>query len=549
MKSLKNRFRFLVLFLVASLTVGSPSLTLYAANHREAPITALDQKADITDWFAFVSYDDPTKVTMLLNVDPLLEPANGPNYFPFDPEILYEMKIDNNQDGKDDVIFQFRFNTEIRLPGVFTSYVGAGGGVAAPSNSPAPVPPGAVIVPREITKLDGPGSEGLSLRQNYTVTMLKRNGNGNSWRTTDLTGNRKLFAVPSNVGPRTMPRYDDLAREGIYNLGNGVRVFAGTVDDPFYIDLGAAFDTFNFRPSAFGTGVPGVLTDAQDADDTRNFAPDAVAGFNVNTIAIEVPITLLSSDGALHPANNPKALIGTYGTTSRPRIKVLPSKPGRKPALSGNYVQIQRMGNALINELIIGTGDKDKFSMSEPENDAQFANYFLDPVLARVLNALYGGAVPIPTPPRVNPANPAQDLGPLAFYSTLLCPGCQNLQPGPVADFLRLNTGIPPTAKANRKRLGALAGDFGGYPNGRRVSDDVTDISARAVAGVLAGGVFASFPNNRIGDAVNSNDRPYQETFPYVAFANSGRNSRHQNPGTPGCADALTGVPIICPVD
>lgn len=551
MKSLKDRFSVLVLFLVASLTVGSPTLPVFAANHREAPITALDHKADITDWFAFVSYDDPTKVTMLLNVDPLLDPSNGPNYFPFDPEILYEMKIDNDQDGKEDIKIQFRFNTEIRLPGVFTSFVGVGNGVPAPNNSPAPVPPGTPIIPPAITALDGPGSEGFSLRQSYTVTLLKKigNGNGNNWRATDLTGNRKLYAVPSNVGPRTMPNYENLARQGIYNLNNGIKVFAGTVDDPFYIDLGAAFDTLNLRTSAFGTAVPGVLTDAQDGDDAKNFAPDAVAGFNVNTIAVEIPITMLTSDGSLPSANNPKALIGTYGTTSRPRTKVLPSQPGGKPALSNNFVQIQRMGNPLINELIIGTGDKDKFSMSDPSDDAQFAPYFLDPVLARVLNAAYGGVVQIPTPPRVNPANPAQDLGPLAFYSTLLCPGCQNLRAGPVADFLRLNIGIPPTAKANRKRLGALAGDFGGFPNGRRVSDDVFDISARAVAGVLAGGAFASFPNNRIGDAVNSNDRPYQETFPYVAFANSGRNSRHQNPGTSGCADALSFLPTNCPTD
>lgn len=540
MKTITEKFRLLIFFLAASLAVGSPSLTVWAANHREAPITALDPKADITDWFAFVSYDDPTKVTMLLNVDPLLEPANGPNYFPFDPEILYEMKIDNNQDGKDDIKLQFRFNTEIRLPGVFTGFVGVGNGVPAPANSPVPVAPGTPIIPPAITALDGPGSEGLSLRQSYTVNLLKKVGN--AWQSTDLTGNRKLFAVPSNVGPRTMPNYENLARQGIYTLANGIKVFAGTVDDPFYIDLGAAFDSLNFRPSAFGTGVPGVLTDAQDADDTKNFAPDAVAGFNVNTIAVEIPIALLTSDGALHPANDPKALIGTYGTTSRPRTKVLPTTPGGKAALSANFVQIQRMGNPLINELIIGTGDKDKFSMSEPENDAQFANYFLDPLLARVINAAYGGAVLIPAAPRT-------DLLPLVTYTSLLCPGCAGLQAGPVADFLRLNTGISPTQQTNRKRLGALAGDFGGFPNGRRVSDDVTDISARAVVGVLAGPPFNGFPNNRIGDAVNSNDRPYQETFPYVAFANSGRNSRHQNPETSGCADALSSQPKDCPTD
>ena len=527
----------LAALLAMLMTLPSTVPVVWAANHREAPITALDHKADITDWFAFVSYDDPTKVTLILDVDPLLEPANGPNYFPFDPEILYEMKIDNDRDGKDDIIFQFRFKTEIRLPGVFTALVGVGNGVNTPDNSPPPIPPGTPLIPPAITALDGPGSQGLSLRQTYTVTMIKKD------KSTELSAGKTLFAVPSNVGPRTMPNYADLARQGIYDLGNGVRVFAGTVDDPFYIDLGAAFDTLNFRPSASGVGVPGVLSDAQDADDTKNFAPDDVAGFNVNAIVLEVPITLLTSDGKLHEPDDPKAVIGTYGTTSRPRLKKLSSTPGGEPSLSDDFVQIQRMGNALINELLIGTGDKDKFSMSAPEDDAQFANYLLDPLLARVINAAYGGAVPIPTPPRL-------DLAPLVLYAPPICPACTTpaLQ-GPIADFLRLNTGILPTSRADRKRLGVLAGDLAGYPNGRRVSDDVTDISLRAVVGVLAGPPFNGFPNNRLGDGVNTNDVPYQETFPYVAFANSGRNSQHQDPGSAGCFDSVTFAPIDCPTD
>lgn len=527
-------------FLVAFSLIWLPPVA-FAANHREAPITALDHKADITDWFAFVSYNDPSKMTMIVNVDPLLEPSNGPTYFPFDPEILYEMKVDNNQDGDEDIKIQFRFKTEYRLPQVFTAYVGADGGVRAPGNSPPPVAPGTLVVPPAITALDGPGSEGLNLRQSYTVTVLKKSGT--SFTPIFTSASRTLFAVPTNVGPRTMPNYDALARQGIYDLGSGIKVFAGTVDDPFYIDLGAAFDTLNFRPSAFGSGIAGVLTDAQDADDTRNFAADDVAGFNVNTIAIELPIALLTSNSQVNPASDPRALIGTYATTSRPRTKVLPSTPGGASALSTNFVQIQRMGNPLINELLIGIADKDKFSMSEPKNDAQFSNYLLDPLLARVINALYGGAVPIPTPPRL-------DLAPLVFYTTTLCPGCQGLNQGPLADLLRLNTGVAPTAAGARRRLAVLAGDLGGFPNGRRVSDDVTDISARAVVGVLAGPPFNGFPNNRIGDAVNTNDRPFQEVFPYVAFANSGRNSRHVDPSEPGCATATPPFsPRDCPID
>jgi hypothetical protein len=200
------------------------------------------------------------------------------------------------------------------------------------------------------------------------------------------------------------------------------------------------------------------------------------------------------------------------------------------------------MGNALINELLIGIGDKDKFSMSEPEDDAHFANYLLDPLLARVVNAAYAGAVPIPAAPRL-------DLAPLVFYAAPICPGCTAAQQGPIADLLRLNTGIPPTPFAARKRMGFLAGDTAGYPNGRRVSDDVTDISSQAVVGVL-NPAFNVFPNNRVADGVNANDRTYQETFPYVAFANSGRNSRHVDPTEAGCADvSLPFISLNCPVD
>lgn len=509
-------------------TAMALSLPLLAANHREAPITALDHKADITDFYAFVSYDDPNKITMILDVDPLLEPSNGPTYFPFDPEILYTIKIDNNHDAIEDIVFEFRFNTEIRLPNVFTVAVGAGNGIPSPANSPAPVPPGAPIVPPAITALDGAGSEGLGLRQTYTVTMVK-----NGQRTL-LSDGRTLYKVPTNAGPRTMPDYPGLAQQGIYDLDNGIQVFAGTVDDPFWIDLGAAFDSLNFRTEAFDTGVPGVLSDAQDSDDTTNFAPDDVSGFNVNAIAIEVPISLLTQDGQPHGADDPKATIGAWGTTSRPKVKVLSSLPGGPSLLSSSFVQIQRMANPLINELIIGVGSKDEFSMSQPKGDAKFANFALDPVLARVLNAIYEAslgpnALPIPTPPRT-------DLLPLVQYlPPIAAPGTPT---GPVADLLRLNTGIAATPAANRSRLGLLGGDPAGFPNGRRVSDDVVDIAARVVAGVLApsenGVSFSGFPHNRIGDGVNANDVPYRETFPYVANAHSGRDSRHVDPNEAG---------------
>jgi hypothetical protein len=418
-----------------------------------------------------------------------------------------------------EVAFQIQFTTTIKAPGVFTGYVGAGAGINAPANSPAPVNPGTPIVPPAITALFGAGAAGLSLSQTYTVTMVK---NGVS---TELTNGAPLYAVPSNVGPRTMPNYPALAAQGIYTLNNGIKVFAGTVDDPFYIDLGAAFDSLNFRTAAGG----GVLSAAADANDNVNTAPDYVSGYNVNTIAIQVPITMLTSTGNLEASTSKAATIGAWGTTSRPRIFVRRSP---LPAqASGGWSQVQRMGNPLINELIIGTGSKDMWSMSQPVNDSQFASFDLDPLFARVLNAIYG--IAIPTPPRT-------DLLPLVTYAPpIAAPGTTA---GPIADLLRLNTGVAPTPQNSRKRLGLLAGDGAGFPNGRRVSDDVTDIAARAVAGILAGPQY----NYPIGDGVNTNDVPYQETFPYVAWAQSGRQRRHIDPGEAGCT---MGAGAACPTN
>lgn len=508
----RTRHRLTLRILAATLAVltllgGAPPAR--AANHREAPITALDHKADIADFFAFVSYDRADRVTFLLDVDPLLEPSNGPNYFPFDPEIVYAVRIDNNNDGIEDLVIEVRFATQVRGAGIFTGFVG---GITIPGVGT--VPP--------ITALDGAGSEGLNLRQTYSVTLRKGDGTVLFSTATD-GGGRPLIAVPSNVGPKTMPNYGALAAQGIYGLGNGMRVWAGTAYDPFYIDLGAAFDTLNFRKSAGG----GVLPAHLDRDDTRNSAPDDVAGFNVNVIAVEVPTAMLTSVGQRVAFTHPAATIGAWGTTSRPRSKTF-NGPGAPATLSADLVQIQRMGNPLINELIIGTEDKDRFSMSAPKDDAQFASYVLDPLLAKVLGGL---GLPVPPAPRTDLLFLAQydaHVGLVAAVGGFTAPG---VSPGPVADLLRLNTGIGPTLPDARKRLGLLAADVAGFPNGRRVSDDVTDISARAVAGILLGPPFDS----RVGDGVNAKDIPYQETFPYVAWAVSGKNSRHVDPGENGC--------------
>jgi hypothetical protein len=561
------RFRTAAALIAAALFL-LPERGPDAASHREAPITAIDRTADITDFYAFVSYDDPgagpRKVTLILSVDPLLEPANGPNYFPFDEHVLYAVHVDNNHDALEDVSFEFRFKTEQRLPGVPVGIVGAGAGVSAPSNSPPPVAPGTPLIPPRVTALDGPGSEGLGLRQTYTVTMVLGSGDSAVRFPLARPDGGRLFAVPSYVGPRTMGTpadYAALAAKGIFDLQQGVKVFAGTTDDAFWIDLGATFDSLNLRviPSqdvagsgSFGsTGIPAVLTDAQDQA-SANFVTDAVSGYNVNTIALEVPIPMLTRTRTIPEGSDPAATLGTWGTTSRPiftirqgaprpddptsRLRIAGRTPGTPSAGGdgildrGAFRQVQRMGNPLFNELIIGTGFKDLWSRSHPRDDAQFASFALDPLLARVAQAAYGGTFEIPAPPRT-------DLLPLVLYQPpVAAPGTP---PGPVADLLRLNIGVPPTPPASASRLGLIGGDPAGFPNGRRVFDDVTDIALR----VVVGGVLASdsaghslnrFPNNRLGDGVNVNDLPYQNSFPFVGFAQDGRNRRHRDPGESG---------------
>ena len=504
-----------------ALVLGFPviQMPLGAANHREAPITALDHKADITDFFAFVSYSGsqaanqrPSKVTFILCVDPFLEPANGPTYFPFDPGILYEIKIDNDHDAVEDIIFQLQFNTEQRLPSLFTVMAGAGDGIKTPANSPAPIAPGTLIVPPQIKDFDSPG---LGQRQSYRISMIK---NGNAQTFTNI-GGKPLYAVPANAGPRTLD-YGALFKAGTYSLPNGINVFAGTVDDPFWIDLGATFDSLNLR--TLGSGIPAVLTDDEDKA-PMNFASDTVSGYGVNAIAIEVPIEMLTKTGRVEAASVPAATIGSWGTTSRPRLTIRRSPNPLTTA--GDLRQVQRMGQPLFNELLVGVGSKDKFSMSQPKDDAQFANFALDPVLARIVNAIYNGVVAIPNAPRV-------DLVPLVTYAAPIAG--VGTPAGPIADILRLNTGVSATPPAQANRMGLIAGDAAGYPNGRRLMDDVTDIALRVVVGGVLVPGFNKFPNNKLGDGVNVNDAAYRTEFPYLADCPDGRNRRHIDPGEPG---------------
>ena len=368
---------------IFALVVGLGPTASNAASHREAPLIALDPTADISDFFMFRSDETgkDDKVVFIMDVIPGEEPSSGPNYYTFDPSVLYAFSLDNNMDGKaEDIRFEFKFENEFRGinkdAGLFLAYVA--------------LPP--------ITALDGPGSEGLGMRQKYTVTMIK-----DRRRTVLGSG---LIAVPSNVGPRTMPNYATLAQQGIYDLGNGARVFAGQRQDPFYIDLGALFDTLNLRR----TPLP-LLTTAEDANDDANaFGIDMLAGFNVHSIALEVPMSWLTrgnisaaDKGSEKPDTGtpPVFTIGAYASTSRRNITVLGTwdddddddrlilgkNHGRRTL--GPWVQVQRLANPLVNEAIIGTADKDRWNRLDPSKESAFLDYYLNPRLALALELVY----------------------------------------------------------------------------------------------------------------------------------------------------------------
>ena len=440
--------------MVIALVIGLAPSASQAASHREAPLISLDPTADISDFFMFRSYEagQDDKIVFIMDVIPGEEPSSGPNYFNFDPNVLYAFNVDNNMDGKaDDVRFEFEFKTELRGVnrdlGLFLSYVA--------------LPP--------ITALDGPGSEGLGLRQNYTVTMVK---GGN--RTVLGKG---LFAVPSNVGPRTMPDYEALAAQGIYEIKNGARVFAGQRDDPFYIDLGAVFDTLNLRD-------PGT---------------DMLSGFNVHTIALEVPASLLTKDGK-EPENTAFSTLGAYANTYRRSVRVI-NEEGESNR--ERWVQVQRLANPLVNEAIIGTKDKDRWNKRDPRSESAFVEYYTNPRLATALEVVFGAD-----------AQPLLDLRDVLLTYT---PGNYDR----LSELLRLNISVEPVALADQDPLTVLGGDTAGWPNGRRPIDDVTDVAIRVIGG-----------NNYLSasDAVQANDLALPDTFPFLATPWDGRGRIHQNP-------------------
>ncbi len=498
-----------------------------AASHREAPLIAMDPAADNTDVYAFVSYDAANlarapadrRVTFIMNVNPGQDPSDGPNYFNFDDEVLYAINIDNNQNGiAQDIVYEFRFKTENRP-------VGGNGGLTSPVpllGNPHITALSGIL--KGITALDGPGSEGLTRRQVYTVTEV-RNG-----VRTPLFGGQTLVAVPSNVGPATMPNYPALAAQGIYaDASNGVRVFAGQRAESFYIDLGAVFDTLNLRRYLPLLNGPG-----EDADNVNPYGVNRFSGSNVSTIAIEVPITRVTRDGnaATTAANS---VIGMYASTSRRNVRIL-GGANNPPAGVGAWVQVSRMGNPLVNELIIDTPQKDRWNASEPNAEGQFESSYLNPVIATALNLVYG--VPI-VPINGSPASSRTDL----MSILLKYPGqalngnrCGN----PCSELLRVDLRVPPTAPELQNRLGAaLSGDPAGWPNGRRPNDDVTDIAIRVVGGTnyiaakAGDGVnFLAGAPGTIGVDITANG--IAKNFPFLPTPYDGRNRRHVDCGETG---------------
>ncbi|TSC72282.1 MAG: hypothetical protein G01um101438_600 [Parcubacteria group bacterium Gr01-1014_38] len=447
-----------VILLLLAVVFTTTQAPVRASSHREAPLISGDPKADATDLFAFVSPDNPETVTLIANYLPFQEPAGGPNFYSFDPNVLYEIKVDNDGDAHEDISYQFRFQDLLRNPNTFLYATGP---------------------------IDAPDDPDWNTPQTYTLTRG------------DTELGRGLVTPPSHVGPQTTPNYPALQEAAIHTVADDIKVFAGQRDDPFFVDLGGAFDLLTIRnpPGDEGGGV------------------DGLAGYGVLTLALQVPIEQLLADDQ-HPT------IGVWTTSSRPSQRVLRTDGSQEH--DGPWVQVSRLGSPLVNEVVIPLEGKDRWNASAPRDDGQFANFVANPELGTLLNALYGIAVP----PQgdVGSGDERDDL--MAVFLTGI-PGLTDQGNQRAAEMLRLNTAIPPTETPNR--FGVLGGDTQGYPNGRRLADDVTDISLRAVAGAVYALFHPGFiPDplaNRLGDGVDENDKAFLSTFPYLALPGSGFDS------------------------
>ncbi|HXG58700.1 MAG TPA: DUF4331 domain-containing protein [Thermoanaerobaculia bacterium] len=443
-------------------------LSAVASSHRENPNAQFDNALDSTDVYLFRSPDAPDTVTMVANYYPFVAPAGGPNWAQFDPRGKYLIHVDNNGDAIEDITYEFTFKTAIQNQNTFLYATGP------------------------ITSLDDPD---YNIRQTYTLVRI--DGPYATGARTTLLADAPV--PPANIGPKSTPSYEQTAMQAVRNLPNGGKVFAGLRDDPFFVDLGAVFDLATLRPIQQLHKVPPV------ANADRGY--DYVAKLNVLALVLQVPIAQLTRAG--------EPVIGMWTAALKPRVQIASAGSGVQSGVGG-YVQVSRLGMPLVNEVVVPLALKNAFAGLHPRSDLDvfnsvdlLKNAVLDPELGKAVNALYGVSVP--------PA-PRNDI--LEVFLT----GVKGLnQPANVrpSEMLRLNTSTPITAASNVSRLGVLGGDLQGFPNGRRLADDVTDIELRVVAGVLLPD-FNKSPNNAITDGVDANDAPFSGTFPYLAAPWSG---------------------------
>jgi hypothetical protein len=444
----------LAAFLTSALAFGGAAALLgaepgAASSHREAPQLLSDPQVDNTDVYAFVSPDRPNRVNLIGNWLPFEEPAGGPNFYPFADDAHYDINIDNDGDAKADIVYRWDFSSRRLNPKTFLYNSGPVTGLRDPD---------------------------LNFRQTYRLSKLTESG-----RWTTLVEHAPV--APSNVGAASMPDYADLSNDAVTTYNDVRKTFAGQADDSFFLDL-RVFDLL------YGADL------SETGDDT-------LTGYNVNTIALQVP------KGELTKGDDP--VIGVWSTTERPSLKV--QRPDGSQQYKGRYVQVSRLGNPLVNEIVIPVGLKDAFNALKPENDASVApavKAVLNPEVPKLIEAIYG--IPAPETPR-------DDL----FSVFLTGINGLNKPQGRVqpSEMLRLNTSIPPADEPNR--LGVLAGDNAGFPNGRRLTDDVVDIALQAVEGAVRTGEIVE--PLAAGDAVDANDVPFRNHFPYVALPHSGSDT------------------------
>ena len=449
------------------------------SSHREAPEISKDPVADNADTYAFVSPDRPDTVTIITNYVPLQAPPGGPNFFEFGDDVLYSIYIDNDGDALPDVIYQFQFNTVIGNPNTFLYNTGP------------------------ISSLSDPN---WNKRQFFSVTRVDRDD--------DCVLAEGLACPPCNIGPRSTPNYGALADAAVHTLSSGEVVFAGQRNDPFFVDLGSIFDLGDLRPFQNLHLIPTAAAPGVDA----------TKALNIHTIAIQVPIAALTKQQRVwgsRDAMSAESVLGIWGGASRRKVRIADAA-NDELSEAGPWVQVSRLGNPLFNEVLVPLGQKDLWNASQPVNDANFAGGVQHPELGQLLPVLYPGVFPNLAALSAARADLVAIL--LTGIPSGIVPGFQNNTGAVLADMLRLNVAIPPASTPNP--LGLIGGDPAGFPNGRRVADDVVTIELRAIAGVTYPLIDSSYKPDAAASLITQGLTPapdrYLPTFPYVGLPYDG---------------------------